>query len=135
MAGLERFCAGQVEDIPTGSMKLVELGGREIGLTRLPDGAVCAVHNICPHKGAPICRGKVGGTWPPSQPGELTFERRDEVLVCPWHGFEYDLRTGAELYETGRTRLLLVPTEVEDGQVMVSLRPRRRPAPDKRAGE
>ncbi len=128
MAGLERFCAGRLEDIPVGSMKLVELGGREIGLTRLPGGEVRAVHNICPHKGAPICRGTVGGTWPPSQPGELAFERRSEVLVCPWHGFEYDLKTGAELYETGKTRLLMAPAEIEDGMVMVSLRPRRRPA-------
>ena len=80
-----------------------------------------AVRNWCPHKGAPICRGIVGGTWPPSTHDALQYDREGEVLVCPWHGFEYDLHTGKEMFGTGLTRLRMYPVTVEGDQVFVTV--------------
>ena len=85
------------------------------------DGEFRAVRNACPHKGAPICRGIIGGTWPPSEPGELSYDRDGEVLVCPWHGYEYDLRTGTEMFQKTPTRLRLFPVTVRDGEVFVTV--------------
>jgi nitrite reductase (NADH) small subunit len=111
---------GSVEDFPTGKFKIVEIDGQEIGVVKLANGAFRAVRNRCPHKGAPICAGPIAGTWPPSEPNTLKYDRDGEVLVCPWHGLEYDLNTGCEMFETGQTRLRLFPVAIERGRVLVS---------------
>jgi nitrite reductase/ring-hydroxylating ferredoxin subunit len=116
-----RVAVGRLEDFPTGKFKIVDAGDVEIGILRLASGALHAVRNRCPHKGAPICKGILGGTWPPAAVGELAFERDGEVLVCPWHGYEFDLGTGLELYQERPTRLRKYETAVEDGHVVVVL--------------
>ncbi|WP_338665246.1 Rieske (2Fe-2S) protein [Pararoseomonas sp. SCSIO 73927] len=116
-----RHAVGTPADFPAGKMVMVRAGEQEIGVVRLRDGELRAMRNWCPHKGAPICRGLIGGTWPPSEPGKLDYDGTQEVLVCPWHGFEYDLKSGREMYETGTTRLRLYPVTVEDGQVYVTV--------------
>lgn len=117
----QRIAVGAVDEFPVGKFKILMAGAVEIGVVRLSSGAVHAVRNRCPHKGAPICKGIVGGTWPPSRVGELAFERDGEVLVCPWHGYEFDLNTGLELYQDRPTRLRKYETAVEDGQIVVLL--------------
>jgi nitrite reductase (NADH) small subunit len=116
---------GTVEDIPVGTFKIMEIEGVEVGVTRLADGEVRAVRNYCPHKGAPICRGPIGGTWPPCEPGQLEFVMAGEVLVCPWHGFEYDLNTGRELFRETPTRLVMYSVTVENGRVSIDVSRRR----------
>jgi nitrite reductase (NADH) small subunit len=116
-----RVAVGPVEDFPVGRFKIITAGEVEIGVLRLASGALHAVRNRCPHKGAPICKGILGGTWPPSRVGELAFERDGEVLVCPWHGYEYDLNTGLELYQDRPTRLRKYQAAIEDGQIIVVL--------------
>jgi nitrite reductase/ring-hydroxylating ferredoxin subunit len=112
---------GPERNFPEQTFTILKAGETEIGIIRLRDGEWRAVRNWCPHKGAPICRGIVGGTWPPSAPGELAYERDGEVLVCPWHGFEYDLHTGREMFQPVPTRLRLYPVSIRDGQVYVTV--------------
>lgn len=119
MAERRRVAVGALADFPVGKFKIVTAADTEIGVVRLASGALHAVRNRCPHKGAPICKGILGGTWPPSRVGELAFEREGEVLVCPWHGYEFDLNTGVELYQERPTKLRKYETAVEDGQVVV----------------
>jgi nitrite reductase/ring-hydroxylating ferredoxin subunit len=116
-----RYEAGALEDFPVGKFRIVTLGQREVGIIRLADGEVHAVLNRCPHKGAPVCKGIVGGTWPPSEVGKLAFEREGEVLTCPWHGFEFDLRSGVEVYQERPTRLKKFKATVEGGMVVVTI--------------
>jgi nitrite reductase (NADH) small subunit len=116
---------GSIEDVPVGKFRILEIGGVEVGVTRLANGEIRAVRNYCPHKGAPICRGTVGGTWPPCEVGKLEFARAGEVLVCPWHGFEYDLETGHELFRETPTRLVMYAVTVENERVLVDINRRR----------
>ena len=115
------FAAGAVDTFVEGKFVIFQAGRHSVGVVRLRTGELKAMRNWCPHKGAPICRGIVGGTWPPSAPGELTFDREGEVLVCPWHGFEYDLNDGQELYREIPTRLRFFPVQVRDGMVYVTV--------------
>ena len=110
---------GPVSDYEVGKFAITVINGKEIGVIRLASGNIRAVWNYCPHRGAPVCRGTIGGTWPPSAPGELQYEKDGEVLVCPWHGFEFDLDNGFELYRTKPSRLRLYPVEHSDGRVIV----------------
>lgn len=112
---------GRLDDFPIGAMRIVTVEQVEIGVIRLSDGEVHAMRNYCPHKGAPICKGVVGGTWPPCEPGELLYGMHNEVLVCPWHGFEYNIRTGVELYQERPTRLRKYPVEVRGDEVLVTV--------------
>ena len=117
----KQVTVGKVADFPVGKFKIVAVEGREIGITRLASGEFRAVRNHCPHKGAPVCRGIVGGTWLPCGPGEMVYGREGEVLVCPWHGYEFDLNTGEELYQKDPNKLLIYPAAEQDGSVVVTL--------------
>lgn len=122
MAEKKQFTAGPIADFPVGKFKIIDLDGREIGITQLKSGEFRAVRNVCPHKGAPVCKGPIGGTTLPSEVGELIYGRAGEILACPWHGFEFDLLTGDELIQSGKpTRLLMYPVAVENGYVVVTL--------------
>ena len=113
--------AGPEAGFTEGRFVIIDAGKHSVGVIRLRNGELKAVRNWCPHRGAPICRGIVGGTWPPSKPGELRFDREGEVLVCPWHGFEYDLHDGREMFREVPTRLRFFPVTVRDGTVFVTV--------------
>jgi 3-phenylpropionate/trans-cinnamate dioxygenase ferredoxin subunit len=117
----QRHSIGKSEEFAVGRMKLIRIGTRDIGVIRLQSGELRAVMNRCPHKGAPICQGIIGGVWDSPGPGELTFEATRQVLVCPWHGFEYDLKTGREVCWKGAGSLRMYPIEDEGGEVVVAL--------------
>jgi nitrite reductase/ring-hydroxylating ferredoxin subunit len=112
---------GKLEEFPVGKFRILKLDGIEVGIIRLKNGEIHAVRNTCPHKVAPICRGHIGGTWPPSGPGELKFERDGEILVCPRHGWEYDVRSGFELYQERPAKLKKYDVKVDKDEVTVAM--------------
>jgi len=111
---------GSADELLPGRFRVFKVGRREIGVLRLADGSVHAVLNRCPHRGAPICRGPVGGTLLPSDPGELLVGLEGEVVRCPWHGYEFSVRTGDCLFTGGALRLRTFPAAIRDGRVYVS---------------
>lgn len=119
MNGKTAHDVGPASQLEVGKFVMTEINGREIGITKLANGDIRAVWNYCPHRGAAVCKGVIGGTWAPSAPGQLEYEKDGEVLVCPWHGFEFDLDTGVELYRQKPSRLRLYPVEQSDGRVIV----------------
>jgi 3-phenylpropionate/trans-cinnamate dioxygenase ferredoxin subunit len=116
-----RFNIGSSRDFVIGELKLVEVNKREIGVVRLQNGELRAVMNRCPHKGAPICRGIIGGAWGSTGPGEITLDKSRDVLVCPWHGFAFDLSTGKEVYWKRASRLRMYAIEEILGEVLVTV--------------
>ncbi len=115
-----RHAVAAVSDLPPGARKIVTVDGRSVGLFNV-HGRFIAVLNVCPHELAPVCLGRWSGTTAPSPPGQFNWGRENEILRCPWHGWEFDLLTGECL--TDRRRLRRFPTSVEDGQVYVDLSP------------
>lgn len=106
-----------VEELPPGVRRFVEVKGRSVGVFNV-GGEFVAVLNLCPHELAPVCLGRVGGTTLPSAPGEWRWGREGEILACPWHGWEFDLRTGRSLPDS-TIRLRRYPVEIADGVVCV----------------
>ena len=81
-----------------------------------------ALRDICPHQGAKLSAGSITGRVPPCLPGEQISMLHDElVLLCPWHGWEYDVETGRCLTDPDHTRVRVYPTKIEDGRVWVEL--------------
>ena len=99
MAEYIKVC--KLAEIPEDAGKLVEADGSEIALFR-NQGEVYAVHNICPHAGGPLSEGGI----------------REGQVICPWHGWEFNLRTGACAFNP----VIKVPVfkvKVEDDDVWV----------------
>ncbi len=91
--------AGTVgEFIENNDRRIVTHGDVEIGVFRR-DGEFFAYRNHCAHQGGPACEGvtmaKVEDIYGPHRTvlGQR-FSETDIHIVCPWHGVEYDLRTG-----------------------------------------
>ena len=107
------------DELPPGTRRVVDLDGRSIGVLNV-DGTLYAVRNVCPHQGAELCAGTVGGTMLPSEPLVYVYGLEGHVLRCPWHGWEFDLETGEKLFDpTCRARVKTYPVSVEDGNVVV----------------
>ena len=90
---MARHVVATVDDIPAGQRMLVKVGGREIGIFNIGE-EFFAVSNRCPHEGASLCKRRIVGLVESSEPKSYQFSRRGELLRCPWHGWEFDLRTG-----------------------------------------
>ena len=117
-ASQRRYVVARTGEIQPGARRIVELEGRSIGIFNI-HGRYVAVLNVCPHELAPVCLGRLGGTTLPSAPGEWIWGRVGEILACPWHGWEFDLFTGACL--TDRRRLHMYEVNVEDDQIIVTV--------------
>jgi 3-phenylpropionate/trans-cinnamate dioxygenase ferredoxin subunit len=107
-----------VDDIPPGQRKLVNVAGRDIGIFNV-GGEYFAVGNRCPHEGASLCKGRIVGLVESSEPGSYQFSRRGELLRCPWHGWEFDLRTGKSWCEPERVKVRNYDLKVESGGALV----------------
>lgn len=114
---------GPAETFPVDAFRVVQIGNREIGILRRADGRVQAVRNQCPHKGAEMCRFPPTGTMLPGPPGTLEWGREGEILRCPWHGFEFEIETGARPYSDSRMRLRVYPARIRDGNVLIDTSP------------
>ncbi len=100
----------KISDLPPGARRLVQVGNYEIGLFNV-GGELRAYRNICPHAGAPVCVGRISGTTLPSRVYEYDYGHEECILRCPWHGWEFDLRTGEHLVDPA-TRLKKIAVEV-----------------------
>ncbi|PSB06191.1 Rieske (2Fe-2S) protein [filamentous cyanobacterium CCP1] len=78
---MEYVTVARVEDIPQGQTRLVEVEQQPVLLIHESDGFY-AVEGLCSHQNLPLEGGQV---W-------------RGVLDCPWHHFQYDIRTGENLY-------------------------------------
>lgn len=68
------------------------------------DGTLYAMEGTCPHRNGPLAFGALQG----------------HTVVCPWHAWEFDCRTGASDVNED-LRLAVYPVRVEDGDVLVEL--------------
>jgi nitrite reductase/ring-hydroxylating ferredoxin subunit len=92
-----------VDDVPAGSSKVVLADGRLLALFNV-DGTFYALDNTCLHRGGPVGEGDLEGT----------------VVTCPWHGFQYDVTTGRNVFDP-EVGLETFPVRVADGQVQVAV--------------
>ena len=115
---------GEEGDVPEGGGVLVHAAGLEVGVFRV-GGRLVAYENRCAHQGGPVCIGEVMGRYvevvgPDGATLGERFADDHPHLVCPWHGWEYDLATG-RCHADPRYRLRRFPVEVRDGRVYLTL--------------
>lgn len=111
-ASARRYNVGPASEIPEGERRLVEIGGRSIGVFNV-GGRFYALRNRCAHQGGPLCRGRVFASLESERPGEYRYVEGRHLLECPWHGWEYDMATGQSWFDPQRTRVRRYPVAVE----------------------
>jgi nitrite reductase/ring-hydroxylating ferredoxin subunit len=107
--GAERRDGGAVvaataDELKVDQMKLVRVDGKRIVLARTDDGYV-AFDDGCTHKGGSLADGAmICGT-----------------VQCPWHGSQFDARTGAVKAGPATKGIASYRVEVRDGKVLLTL--------------
>ena len=117
-----RHHVGAVSDFAPGRFRVLDLGGRAVGVVRTEQGFY-AVNNRCPHQGADLCAGLLAtGTMYAKRPHEYVYERSPApIVVCPWHRWEFALDTGESVAHVSTKRAAVYPVEVVDGEVYVEM--------------
>lgn len=90
-------------EVPPGQSRIVEADGKELALFNV-EGAFYCIDNECPHRYGPL--------------GEGDLE--DDVVTCPWHAWQVNVRTGEVLYTPGSC-VATYACKVEDGAVLVNI--------------
>lgn len=121
---MNRYFAAKIADVPAGECKLVNIEGVEIGLYQVK-GEWYAWRNICPHMWAPVCKGRITGTRLPSLVYEYEYGLEEQILRCPWHGWEFDLTTGEHLVDS-EVKLKGFPVEVEGEDLYILMKAPRK---------
>jgi nitrite reductase/ring-hydroxylating ferredoxin subunit len=112
-----KHVVAKTDEIPLGGRKIVEVAGRSSGVFNV-GGEFFALLNYCPHEGGPLCEGVLSGLVRWRIPGEYTYVRRGEIIRCPWHQWEFDVRTGQSWFDPAKTRTRSYEAAVEPGSVL-----------------
>jgi len=123
---------GAAADFADPGRKIIGFEGFEVGVFRL-DGEFFAYLNLCPHMGGPACQGKMIAKVEEIIAEDRTskgmaFSKTRMHVICPWHGYEFDIRTGVHP-GNARARLRKINVTVADGEVVISLPDTRPQAP------
>jgi nitrite reductase (NADH) small subunit len=100
MSTFSKACA--VSEVAPGTAKLMAVDGKEIALFNV-DGTFYALDNECPHRGGPLGEGDLEGC----------------IVTCPWHAWQYDVRTGESI--TDDLKVARYDVKVEGGDVLVAV--------------
>ncbi len=111
---MAKHILAEAKDIPAGERKLVQINGREIAVFNV-NGEYFAIHNKCPHEGASLCKGILVGLVESKEPGQYDFSRAGELLRCPWHGWEFDIRTGKSWFDPKHTKVRSFEVAIKNG--------------------
>jgi nitrite reductase (NADH) small subunit len=91
------------DEIPPGTARIVRAGERELALYNV-DGDFYATQSQCLHLKGPLGDGELDGP----------------VITCPWHGWQYDVRTGENEFDLA-LQLETFTVVVENGEVKIAL--------------
>lgn len=101
----EFVTVAKTQDIAPGTGRTVEVHGVWIALFNV-DGSFFAVDNTCPHAGGPIGEGSLSGN----------------IVTCPWHGWQFNVRTGERPGNPDFT-VACCPVRVDGEEIQIALPP------------
>jgi nitrite reductase/ring-hydroxylating ferredoxin subunit len=125
---MSEMSVGRVESFSDPGRKIVDIGGVEVAVFHL-GGEFRAYENICPHLAGPACQGMMlprtlDNLKEDNVNISRTFSKSQHNVICPWHGWEFDILTGEHVMST-RHRLRKVVVRVSEGEVFIVVPDRR----------
>ena len=94
---------GKLSDLAPGSSKVIDANGKALALFNV-GGVVYAMDNTCRHRGGPLGEGMLDG----------------DVVTCPWHMWEYNVRTG-ELVANPSIKVSTYPVQLIGDEIRVQV--------------
>ncbi|MFZ0850442.1 MAG: Rieske (2Fe-2S) protein [Hyphomicrobiaceae bacterium] len=121
---MREIAIGKVATFPNPGRKVIEVDGVAVGVF-CRNGTFTAFENVCPHMGGPVCQGKLIARVQELVADDKTslgfsFSPEQTNVVCPWHGYEFDISSGRHQGDP-RLRLRPVKITVVDDDVVISL--------------
>jgi nitrite reductase (NADH) small subunit len=121
---MAEYRAGRLDDFKDGGRLLLKCDSAEIGIFMI-GGELYAWYNECAHRGGPVCQGRIMKrvVEPVANDGTvrtLGYHDEDIHIVCPWHGYEFNIKTG-EHPGHAALKLRKAKVTVREGAVYVSL--------------
>ncbi|MDO8461394.1 MAG: Rieske (2Fe-2S) protein [Deltaproteobacteria bacterium] len=92
-----------VSEVPNNEGRVFEVKGQQVALFNV-DGKICAIENVCPHRGGPLGEGSLDGA----------------IVTCPWHGWQFDVTTGQSPVNPAAS-VKTFPCKVEGANVSVEV--------------
>ncbi len=119
-----RMWAARASELPVGERILLELGGLRLGIFRLSDGFY-ALEDKCAHQRGPVCSGNMfreirAEVGPDGRVRERYAREERDIIACPMHGFEFEVRTGVCLADRSR-KVQSFPVEMDGEDIYVIL--------------
>jgi nitrite reductase (NADH) small subunit len=111
----------QDNQLQPGEMKSLNIDRTPVVVIRSKHGELFALRNVCPHKGPALSDGSLDGTCTATNPGEYNLVKDGEILKCPWHSWEFDIRTGCSMFDPNNVRVKTYEVSEEEGNVFVHL--------------
>ncbi len=121
-----RYVVGAVGDLPPGSSTIVypDKVKSGIGVFNV-EGQFYALKNTCPHMGGPLCKGRVRGTSEAALADdrlpEMHWVRDGEIVSCPWHHWEFEIKTGRTIFES-KQKVRSYPVSIASAEELERLR-------------
>jgi 3-phenylpropionate/trans-cinnamate dioxygenase ferredoxin component len=100
----ELVAVARIEDVPIGTVKVVEAGGRRIALCNY-EGTIYAIDDECTHDRGPLDQGFLEGA----------------EIECPRHGARFDVMTGRAVRLPAVRPVRTYTVEVRDGSIAVEV--------------
>ena len=94
----------ETKDLTPGQAAAFDVEGHKIALFNV-EGTFYAVGDTCTHRGGPLSEGSVGGT----------------TVTCPWHGADFDLKTGAVMRPPARQGVPSYRVVIDGGDVKIEI--------------
>lgn len=101
---LRRVRLGAESDVAEGRGTLFKVEELAVAVFRV-EGRCHAIANACPHRGGPLAEGELNGA----------------VVTCPWHGWTWDVRSGANVRNPALKKVACYPLTVENGELYIEL--------------
>ena len=92
-----------VSQVAPGTGIVANVNDKEVAVFNV-DGTFYVIDNTCKHRGGPLGEGEVEG----------------DTVTCPWHGWQYNVKTGVCLTKDGIT-MDKYEVRVEDGDVKIAI--------------
>jgi nitrite reductase/ring-hydroxylating ferredoxin subunit len=122
-AKLNRIVICPSHELAPGLRTTVQIDRVEIVVANV-DGTLYGFQSRCPHQGVPLEYGVIMGTMLPSDPHVYQYGCENEIVRCPLHGWEFNLKTGGSVFAPDCVKIKTYPVKEENGEIVLYLKKR-----------
>lgn len=108
------------DELGPGEMRTIMKGNAPVVVVCSAKEEYYAVRGVCPHQGGMLGAGQLAALTISDAPGVYRLAKTKQVLRCPWHSFDYDVKTGRCVGDP-HLRVKTYPVSVENGEIVVDL--------------